>query len=681
MAQPFRITAVYSLVSLLGIALVAVVLGAFLRWTTTQALESQQTRANLALGRTLVHAVYPEYVDLFARARRLSPAELRRDPRLGDLHREITEKIEGLDVVKVKILTPDGRTVFSTNPDDIGEAEDGDDALQRALDGRTAGGMVDAQHNFGSDRSDAGKQLVTAYLPVRSDAGEVLAALELYVDVTPMYQALRTTSDQVLGVTVALFLVLYLFLVTIVWRGDRVIRRHEHAERRLREDRIQYLAHHDSLTALPNRAQFSELLQRAVSRAQRNDQLMAVLVVGLDRFKSINDSLGHDAGDAVLIEAAQRLRHHMRQGEPVCRIGGDEFAVILENLPSAEHVSACAARIVGEFQSEISVGNQSVVISPSVGVAVYPNDGPDVEGLAKDADAAMHRAKRLGGNRFVFYTRELNERALERHELEMRLRRALQQDEFRLRYQPKVDAQTHRVMGMEALLRWQHPERGQVGPGEFIPVLEDSGLIIPVGEWVLREACRQCKHWHDSGFPHLRLSVNLSLQQFKSDTLIEDVKRIIDETGLAATSLELELTESVLIHDTEQAAQTLDGLKRLGVYISVDDFGTGYSSLSYLTRFPVDFIKIDRSFVRDALTNPRHRAITTAITAMARSMRIGVIAEGVETAEQLRFVTALGSGEIQGFVFSPALTASEFEQILIDPDETWANVFEKHRTG
>ncbi len=661
----------YSVASLLGITLVAVVLALTYRSLALETLAQQHTRANVSLARALANSLFPRYAGFVARAKGLSNEELRSQPETTRLRQEILRKIEGLGVVAVKIYDSRARAVFATDPLAIGSYERDNADLGAALSGEASGGLRPQTH-FATGAPTAGK-LFSSYVPIDTANGERVV-IELYADATEELTELEQTGNALLTVVVGLMFLLYVFLVTIVWRSDRTIRAHQQAERRLREERIQYLAHHDNLTGLPDRAQFTELTHRAVAQALRSETTMAILIIGLDRFKAVNDSLGHEAGDGVLSESAKRLRANMRRGEPVCRIGGDEFAVILERVASPDSVTACAQRLIQQLGGEIVVAGHGVVTSASIGIALCPDDGGDAEKLIKNADAAMRRAKLLGGSRYAFYTRELNERALERHQLEMELRRALEGNEFRLHYQPKVGAASGRIVGMEALLRWHRPGHGLVAPAHFIPVLEESGLIDPVGRWVLREACAQCKVWCDAGHGDLRMSVNLSLQQFQSDTLVEEIQGILEETGLPARNLELELTESVLIRDRERTTHMLDRLRALGLSISVDDFGTGYSSLSYLTQFPVDYLKIDRSFVRDMLHNRRHRAIITAITAMARSMRLGVIAEGVETVEQLRFLSSLGSEEIQGYVFSAAVPAVEFEKLLADSQTQWSGV-------
>jgi diguanylate cyclase (GGDEF)-like protein len=384
------------------------------------------------------------------------------------------------------------------------------------------------------------------------------------------------------------------------------------------------------------------------------------MFIDIDRFKVINDSLGHEGGDAVLIEAAKRIRACLRASDTACRLGGDEFTVILEHLPTSEDAAQAATRLIQKFSEPLKVGGREIIVTASIGISIYPGATQDVQRLLKDANAAMHEAKESGRNRYVFYTKEMDARAQESLEYEMGLRKALQNSEFLVYYQPRVNTATGKVVGAEALLRWQHPSRGIITPDNFIPLLEDTGLVIPVGEWVLRRACRQCQDWHDAGYTSLSVSVNLSMKQFRSGSLLAGVQRALEESGLPPRFLELELTETVLVDDAEQALDLMRELKDIGVSISIDDFGTGYSSLNYLRRFPIDILKIDSSFIRDVVRNRGDAAITTTIAVMAKSLRLGILAEGVETREQARFLKTIGCHEMQGFLFGPAIPAGDF---------------------
>jgi len=432
------------------------------------------------------------------------------------------------------------------------------------------------------------------------------------------------------------------------------------------QERLHYLAYYDSLTGLPNRQQINDSLGRAMLEAESRDRLVAVMFLDLDRFKNINDTLGHDVGDALLKEVAVRLKASLRPGDTISRLGGDEFTIVLANVAHVDDVARVAQKILDQFIPPFRIAGRDLFASPSIGITLYPFDDNNTENLLKNADAAMYHAKSLGRNNFQFYTAELNARAARQLELETGMRRALEREEFVLHYQPLVNMQSGLIVGMEALLRWQHPEYGLIPPMEFIPLAEETGLIVPIGEWALRTACAQIRVWHATGFPALHVAVNLSSKQLQQKNFAEVVKRALGETGLEPRYLDLELTESLLMQDMESAVAILKELKDLGVLISLDDFGTGYSSLSYLKRFPIDFLKIDRSFVKDIAHDRYGAGIVRAIIVMAHTLGIKVIAEGVETSEQLGYLRDQGCDIGQGYFWSKPLAVETFTELLHD---------------
>lgn len=434
-------------------------------------------------------------------------------------------------------------------------------------------------------------------------------------------------------------------------------------ERKQTEERLKYLAHYDSVTGLPNRVLFMDRLSQTLARFPWHSRGAAVAFLDLDRFKPINDTLGHEAGDALLKEVAQRLTNCLRTGDTVGRMGGDEFTIILADLAHPDDVLGLCQTIIASFSAPFVIGGRELFVTASIGVSVFPVDGQDCDTLLKNADAAMYRAKELGRNNCQLYSPDMNAKALSHLEMQSHLRQALERKQLLLHYQPVVDLQTKRIIGMEALVRWQHPEKGLVLPAEFIPMAEETGLIAPIGEWVLWEACRQLKAWQTAGFPINRVSVNLSARQFQQPTLVGMLKGIVHETGIDPHALELEMTESMM-QNQDKAIRVLEELHALGIQISIDDFGTGYSSLNYLKRFPIQRLKIDRSFVGDISKDPDDAAIVTAIVTLAHSLRLKVVAEGVETQEQLDFLLALHCDEIQGYLFSRPLSASDATQRL-----------------
>jgi len=438
-------------------------------------------------------------------------------------------------------------------------------------------------------------------------------------------------------------------------------------ERMQTQERLHYLAYHDVLTELPNRLLFLEWLNHALAVDGDVGIKLAVICIDVDRFKIINDTLGHDSGDRVLLTLAGLLRKSLSKGDTVARLGGDEFGVLMEHFTSPSDIMVKINKILERLSHPLHIDGHDLYITVSMGIALAPDDGMDANTLLKNADAALNRAKEQGRHTYQFYSADLSHKASKRLNLETNLYRAIERQEFHLCYQPQVDLVSGRVMGMEALLRWQHPELGLISPLEFIPLLEDTGLIIPVGEWVLRAACSEAARWQSLTDIPLRLSVNLSGRQFNDPALHKTISNILAETRLAPSQLELEITESVLMQNDQASMSNLDALQRLRIRIAIDDFGTGYSSLSYLKRFPVDTLKIDRSFIRDIINSPDDETIIKAIIAMARSLQVDIIAEGVETLGQLEFLRSSGCQSAQGFLLSEPFLADELPRFLEQP--------------
>jgi diguanylate cyclase (GGDEF)-like protein/PAS domain S-box-containing protein len=434
--------------------------------------------------------------------------------------------------------------------------------------------------------------------------------------------------------------------------------------RKVTEQRVHHVAQHDVLTGLPNRSLLQDRLGQAVAYAARSGHPVWVMLIDLDRFKFVNDSMGHKAGDVLLMTVAARLRSSLRDTDTVARLSGDEFVVILSEHSDQPLTPDIVQRVMDSVAQPVILGTKEFFVTCSIGVAAFPCDGTPADNLIEHADIAMYRAKKLGRNNFQFYTPAMNEESLERVRIESALRNALERNEFVLHYQPQVDLQTGRIVGMEALIRWKHPELGMVPPSRFIGIAEDTGLIVPIGAWVMRTACAQNKAWQDAGLGKLRVAVNLSARQFSATDLVPGIEAVLNDTGLDPSCLELELTESLFMSDVTPAVELLHRMKALGINLSIDDFGTGYSSFSYLSRFPIDVLKIDRSFVNDITHDANDAAIVASIIALAHNLRLSVIAEGVETAEQLDYLRHQGCDEMQGYYFSKPLPANEFEQLL-----------------
>ncbi|MBR0696898.1 GAF domain-containing protein [Bradyrhizobium lablabi] len=435
-------------------------------------------------------------------------------------------------------------------------------------------------------------------------------------------------------------------------------------EKNKADERIEYLASHDSLTNLPNREMFNELLRRAVEAADRHRRPFAVLFIDLDRFKVINDSLGHDAGDMLLVATAERLQTCLRPSDVVARLGGDEFVVILEDVGERGSVERIAADLLTALSQPLQLSGHECHTTASIGIAMYPNDGSDLQTLTKNADMAMYLAKEDGKNGFRFFSKEIKAQSIERLTLESALRRALERDQFSLHYQPKVDMASGQISGVEALLRWNHPELGMVSPGQFIPLAEEIGLIVPIGRWVLKEACAQNMAWQRCGLKPVTMAVNLSPRQFADPRLLNDIDEALSASGMSAVLLQLEVTESMVMRNVSRAIRVLDAIQSRGIRLAIDDFGTGYSSMSLMKQFPIDTIKIDRSFVRDLPDDSEDVAIAQAIISMGKALGMTIVAEGVETSEQQQFLRAHACDEMQGFLFSKPLPPGDLARLL-----------------
>jgi diguanylate cyclase (GGDEF)-like protein len=460
------------------------------------------------------------------------------------------------------------------------------------------------------------------------------------------------------------------------WENERLVKDHvgrleqvitvrthglEAANRQLR-----HLATHDALTGLPNRVLLDDRLAQAMAQADRDKRSFALMVCDLDRFKLINDSLGHRAGDELLQEVARRLSAVARTADTVARFGGDEFVLVGSSLADAEDAMQMAARAIEALRAPVRIAGIDVHASPSIGIALYPEDGASIEALLAHADAAMYAAKHQGRGSVQRYMPGMHAGTEDRVQMESELHQAIELKQFELHYQPKVDTRTGVVRSAEALIRWVHPSRGLVSPAEFIPLAEECGLIGTIGEWVIREACRQARAWQEEGVPSLRISVNLSASQFRQVGLVDSIRRALDDVGLLARYLEVELTESAVMSDPEQSVAILEQLSAMGVLVSVDDFGTGYSSMSYLRRFPIDKLKIDRVFINEIASRPEDASIVRAIVSLAHSLNLKVVAEGVETPAQLDFLKTAGCDEYQGYHYSRPLPADQFQRLIRD---------------
>jgi diguanylate cyclase (GGDEF)-like protein len=586
-----------------------------------------------------------------------------------DLSKEITKHKNDFALVKLKLFSNTGEIIFSTDPQDIGNTNTKEYFHEIVASGKPYTKVV-YKHTRSLEDQKMLSDVVETYVPLMRE-DKFLGAFEIYYDITAKKEKLETLLSRS---SVILFLLTFGLLGVIIMAligENKAI-----SERKRAEAKIEFLAYHDSLTNLPNRMLFEECMARALAHAKRHDQLLATLFIDLDRFKHINDTLGHRVGDLLLRAVADRLRKTLRRSDliarqetdkistNIARFGGDEFIILLPDIRHAQDAANAARRILDSLSDVIEVDAHKVTISSSIGISLYPMDGEGIDELVKNADTAMYYAKKLGRNNYQFYGDSIRATNSDKFAQERDLHRALERKEFMLCYQPQLDILTGKIVGTEALIRWQHPDLGVVYPTEFIPLAEKVGLIVPISEWVLRKACDQNVAWQRSGFAQMRVAVNLSGLLFKDQKVVETITQILNNTGMAPHHLEIELTEGTFLQNPENASEVFKQLKTMGVRVAIDDFGTGYSSLGSLKRYPVDSLKIDRSLVQDVDKDQDSTAICTAIISMAHSLQLKVVAEGVETKQQLAFLRGQGCDEMQGYLFSPPVPSNDIIQLL-----------------
>lgn len=651
----------FSLPGLASILVVAGLLLFFYEHIATQSLLEHEARSNKALTQSFANTIWPHYKSFTQEAQELPAEALKQRPELERLDQQVHRQMRGLEVAKVKLYALNGKTIYSSQPEQIGADKSDNPGFLSARAGTPVSQITFRNQMYGFEGEIADRNLVTSYVPIRNrETGEVQAVFEVYSDVSPLVANLRktrwTVAITVLGSLLAM-------CALFVWRAT-VFTQVRDQEREAAAQELRHQAFHDPLTGLPNRLGFQTMLDEATARAEKTGKKVGVLFLDLDRFKLVNDSLGHLAGDTLLKEVASRIKVELREHDQLCRMGGDEFTIIIDRLNNEEEIGKVAERIVRLFAAPFRVHDTEFLLSTSVGIAIASRKEKSHEDLLKRADAAMYKAKTSGRNRFAFYTEDVEHVASERLETELALQRALKNREFYLTYQPRVDGTSGQMIACEALLRWLRPGVGIVSPDAFIPALEESGLILPVGRWVLQEACGQARAWQLSGAGTTRVSVNVSALQFNDEHFVADVRHALREADLDPAHLEIELTENVLLTNIEHVTKKMQELKDLGVVVSIDDFGTGYSSLSYLQTLPIDFIKVDQSFVRGIAWDPRNAAITRAIASLATSLELKYVAEGVETDVDLEFLRGLGCPEMQGFLFSKPTSPENVANIL-----------------
>ena len=661
--KKFRLTRAFSIVSLVGILIVAVIMTQVHRSVGVNSLLKVQNEANLDLTRAFSNSILQKYLQFLDESSSIPVDEIMSRPEIAELEKDLKRQMRGVRVVKIKIYNKNGLTVFSTEASQIGEDKSGNPGFISAINGKVINEISFRDKFNAFDMVIEDRDLLASYIPVyHGPKNEIVAVFELYSDITTLLNQIDDAELKTVALGSLLMLILYAFLLVFVRRADLVIKKHETEERELQEEKIKYISENDQLTGLPNRQSLTRQLDKLYERSKHSDTIISLLYIDINRFKLINDSLGQDIGDQILQEVVSRLCETVKNPLLIGRAGPDEFLLAIENT-SQRVFESILNRIIRSLTEPYTIDLKDANLSISVGVVNYPQDASDAGTSIKSAEAAALKAKELGKNRYAYFTNELNHHALERFELENSLNGALEKDQFEIFYQPRLNVNGE-VVSAEALLRWRREDGQLVSPALFINILEDTELIVPVGNWVLINACKECVKWHNKGFNALSVSVNLSIRQFLHGSIIDDVRKALLDSGLESESLELELTESLFAENPEDTLYLLKAIKSFGISISLDDFGTGYSSLGYLRKFPIDCIKIDQSFVKDVTTNQEQSSLTQSIINMASALNMKTVAEGVETVAQKDHLVELGANELQGFYFSKPLSAIDFNDYL-----------------
>ncbi|HEC30283.1 MAG TPA: EAL domain-containing protein [Gammaproteobacteria bacterium] len=657
----FQLLNYFVWISLAGIVIASTVLGILYHYSSIKNLERVGESNNVSLATVLANNIWPRHLSNEAHTGTAGS-------QTGLFYKSIKDDIESLtrstSIVKIKIFGKKGDLLFSTNNSKRqGTEKKSNEYAKNALEGHVVSRMK--QRKVGQARL----WLLSTYVPVyqqNKKENGVVGVIEIYSDITDLYAQVISDRNLIAGITFLSLFLIYAFHFIFVRRVNNNINFH-FEQKKKDEDRIRHLAYHDGLTGLPNREMFYYRLATGISQAKRKESLIAILFLDLDRFKGINDNFGHTTGDALLIEVGSKLSECIRETDIVARQGGDEFTILLDGFSHVDEVDLVCKRIIDALKNPMELNGHKIQTSVSIGVTIYPFDDQDMETLLKNADDAMYAAKETGRNKYLFFSSSLRRSNAEKAELERKLHSALENNEYILEYQPIVDLRTSSIFGVEALLRWQDPESGIIPPARFIPILEESGFMSIVGEWVLRTACMKAREWQDIGYAPMAMAVNISMVQFKQINFVETVENALLKSGLAPEYLKLEITESMLMDQSDVSIRKLDAIRDLGVFIEADDFGTGYSSLSYLKKMPVDVLKIDRSFITDVHKSSDSAAIVTAIIALAFSLKLTVIAEGVEQIEELRYLSALNCNLIQGFFFSKPVGEEALLGMLQNP--------------
>ncbi|WP_168224698.1 putative bifunctional diguanylate cyclase/phosphodiesterase [Rhodoferax aquaticus] len=676
--------------SLLLVVVAGSVLAFFARHSATAHLSTIAQAHNEAISQVFLNQLWPHFSEFVLQEKARTPKQMRDEAQERALPERVRTMMRNSNIVKIKLYNQRGFTVFSSDPNQVGEDRRENPGFQGAMSGKSVSTLTHRNEIYSFEGTRPDVDLLSSYIPIR-DGESVVGVMEVYQDVSPFMAQVDRRLFQVGGLALLLFAVMYLIQLAVVRAAQKVLVRHsaelerannaldarvaarteeldkanrklqaEIHERQTAEQKLDHLAYHDPLTGLPNRLMFAEHLGRSIGKAERSNARLAVLFIDLDRFKEVNDTLGHAVGDELLVQVTERLRGQLRNEDLLARLGGDEFVCILEQLEGPQDASRVADKLIRHLGESFHLHLHEIRISASIGISLYPADGMDTNNLLRAADTAMYQAKKLGRNGYHFYAPEMTQFALDRVLLERLLHEAVVNHGLKLNYQIKMSVgSVIRPCGAEALARWSSAQLGVVAPTKFIPVAEETGIIVDLGEWVLRTACHQLMAWRTMGAQVPSISVNVSVRQLERPDFVAVVQSALAESGLPADGLELEITESVIMR-VGNAIAVLQALHNMGVRLSVDDFGTGYSSLAYLKLLPIQTLKIDRSFVAGIGENAGDESIIQAVIGLAKNLGLTTVAEGVETPAQIAFLRQAGAGELQGFFYGEPLNADGF---------------------
>lgn len=661
----YKFTRNFFIIGLLSTVSAASLLGYVYQKSTLAHLKTLMEKENADLTHHFINTHWKVLSPWLTELQTLKTFELVQHEAIKDFGIEIRSDYNGLDILNVKVYALNGNTIFSTEQRQFGMANDADPDFKRARSGQTITRLKHRDVVNSLDSMLLDRSTLTSLTPVLAQgAGAVEAVMEMQVDISDIMADYENNKTRAfVFITIVLLSILFALFAVVRKAGILLVKHEDEIRQQLQK--IEHQEYHDFLTDLPNRDLFYRQLQKGMKDVEKNEKLLAVLYLELGRFKKVNDTLGFFVGDRLLLEASMRLKQCVGNNDVVSRMGGYDFVIMLKSVSDIDEVEQVTEVIIKEISAQFEIEGYDLYLSPSIGISIHPFVDDDADGMIKKANAAMYKAKNSGRNNYLFYSPTISQKASSRFSLETSLRNALEREEFELHYQPVVLTKTGKIFAVEALIRWRSPELGLVPPNDFIPMLEDTGLIVPVGRWVLETACKQGVKWHKQGITDLKVNVNVSAVQFLKREITRQVSDALALSGIKPHLLDLEITESLLIDNINDTIETLEILNDYGVSVSVDDFGTGYSSLEYLKRLPVDTLKIDRSFISDVVDSVDDAAIVNAICAMARSMRFKTIAEGIETPEQLNYLRELDVTGIQGYLFCRPLPAAELDDFLM----------------